>query len=412
MSHIITTSNVSGAIGSFISAGKTAEALSSEVSKNGASLIGASQGLSLVSHSSAIGEGVLNQLPSLTSAQFHATNILGPVGALTALTADTLTLAARSGNLAQLKEELEKLPPESQLQWKRQILEVMSSHASGMVKSSAVGVAAGTIAATGAFVPVVGGIPATIIGASVSILRFLAENNLTSELRDKLEKITDDYRSAHPTIIQHHTDFKDLHETLKNQLNQAVAERDKAEKAYLDGTKAYTQALGIAEDSIAHQRLSHAATVLQGCEVAVSDVTAYLEEYETSKANFDAYTQALLLLQELEPKETPIGERETQAAVAARLSSFASAESIEFLPSSEFSSEYVSKPSVGMTKTTRALKEIGITPNTQKPKTIEKTKPTVSSSPSTKKEKAESVNLKQMSQFMAYGLEEFPSTDI
>jgi len=255
----------------------------------------------------------------------------------------------------------------------------------------------------------VGGIPATVIGASVSVLRFLAENHLTGELREKLEKITDDYRAAHPTIIEHHTAFKDLHETLKNQRDQAITERDTAAKAYFDATKVYSDTLGTVEAGAAHRKLSQAATVLQSCEVALKDVSSYLDDYEVSKANFDAYTQALLLIQELEPKETPIDERETRASTTSFLSSFGSPESMEFLPSSEFSSEHVSKSSVGITKTERALKEIGITPGAQQPKTTETPAPPT---PSVKTEKEEPVNLKQMSQFMAYGMEDFPSGGI
>jgi predicted transcriptional regulator len=272
------------------------------------------------------------------------------------------------------------------------------------VKSSTAGVVADSVAVTGSFIPIVGGIPATIVGGSVAILRLLAEQNLDSELREKLEKIAEDYRSSHPTIIEHHAAFKELHETLKSHYSQAVIEKEKAEKAFMDATNAYERT----QDEGSHRQLSEAATALHSAEIALQDLSKHLEGYERNKANFDAYAEALLLIHDLEPKETPVDERELGSVSASRLSTYAGTESLEFSPASEFSSDYVTKSSVGVSKTQRALQEIGITPGpSQKPKTSKTEK---EPAPLKKDSEKEPMDIVKLSQLMTYGVEGFYMT--
>src|ERR1700723_1396463 len=141
-SSISETTSLGVTILALASAGKTTAEISSDVSKG--SKLGILQRpadvLSITSKSSKVGHGVLSELSMSSTPHLHAMNILGPVGAITALAADTLTLGIRSGKSIQLKKELDELPYESRLLWKRQILEAQSTHADGMVKSSTAGV--------------------------------------------------------------------------------------------------------------------------------------------------------------------------------------------------------------------------------------------------------------------------------
>lgn len=363
MSSITETTSLGGTIISMASSVRGAAGIVSKSSN--LNIEKAGQIFSTISHSSKTMNGFVSQSPTSSISQLHTMNILGPVGAITALAADGIALGMRSKKAMQLKNELEKLPLESQLLWKRQVLEAMSEYANGMVKSSTVGVAADSLAVTGSFIPVVGGIPASIIGVSVAVLRVLAENQLDDKLREKLEKITEDYRNSHPTIIQHSAAFRELHQTLKDHYDQAVAKNDEAEKAYLNATKTYERTFGTVEEAESHLKLSEAATALNSTEHALQDMRATLQDYETEKANFDAYEQALLLIRDLEPKETPQDERELGVVTATRLSTYTETESLAFSPGSEFSSDeetsnYVTKSSIGITKTERALQDIGI----------------------------------------------------
>jgi hypothetical protein len=404
--------------GILISAGKTGIAtagLVSDISKGNKllSVKNTGQVASIISHSSNTGHGIASQLPT-TSTQLHATNILGPLGAISALAADSITLGIRSGKAIQIKNELDKLPYDSEVYFKRQVLEARSDHAKGLVKSSVLGVTADSIAVTGSFVPVVGGIPATIVGVSVGILRIVAENNLDSDLQAKLEKITDDYRKSNPTIIQQHQAFRELHETLKEHHEKAKAKADEAGKAYLDKTKAYEKAVGTVAAEEAHRQLSESATTLVSSEHALEEMTTILEDYEKAKGNFDAYEEALLLMRDLEPKEVPQGERETRTTTTSRISTFGGGtEGLAFAPESEFSPEeetvdYVIKTPI-LSKTERALKEIGVTLSPKEPeKTTTTEKAPVQVSNNSDVEKEEEVTPEErikFTQIMTTGVE-------
>lgn len=328
---------------------------------------------------------MLSELSPSTTAELSGTDCIDPIGALSALVVDTMNLIIRSGRAHELTKELEKLPWDTQLLWRRQILEARAAHAKGVAKTSLAGALGHAGSVIGAFVPVVG-LPITLIGNTIGILKFFAEKNINSELKRKLERITDDYRRSHPNIIQHHEAFTELHETLKNHHKQAVLDKATAEKDLLKAHKLIRDATNASEQADAQEELSLAQEALACAGPALEDATRHLEHYERSKANFDAYTQALLLIRELEFKETPRDQRETQSTKMERLSAFGGIESAGLAPVSQ-SSAYISTSSVGVSKNDLALAKIGISKEPEKMQVQEKSNP-IPKAPETPKVKA------------------------
>src|SRR5262249_39157126 len=155
------------------------------------------------------------------------------------LASETIGLGLKLQRALELRKERDTLPVTSEMPYKHKVLDAQSKHVHGMIKSSGLGVVSSSVGLIGSFVPVVGSIPAAVFGTTVSLIRFVVENGLDSQLLEDLEKITKDYKEAHPEIIRHHADFVELHETLKSHHEQAVLEKTAAEEAFLEATKNY-----------------------------------------------------------------------------------------------------------------------------------------------------------------------------
>src|SRR5579862_6540167 len=92
------------------------------------------QAAKVVAKTTKLADKIASSLSTSTTAELHSTDFLGPAGALAALAVDTMNLAIRSGRVLEFNKELDKLPLDSQLVWKRQVLQAQSRHAQGVAK--------------------------------------------------------------------------------------------------------------------------------------------------------------------------------------------------------------------------------------------------------------------------------------
>ncbi len=354
------------------------------------------QTASFISNVSKVGNGFVTNLPPVGGVGGTASSVLGSVGAIGSLTSNTIRLGVRVGEAYRINRELEKVPEGAQ--YKREILESLSSHAKAKVVSSAVGVASDTLSVAGSFVPVVGP-SASAVSVPVAILRIIAEHRIDGTLKKKLEKITEDYRKNNSGMIENPQAFRELLQAIKDQYAKVKIAKDGAEKAYQDAVKAYEKALETEKPlGTTFVRIGEASSTHNKAKTELQQMTDTLKECEAAKADLEAYEAALNLIRDLQPPREEIeaeGEREENISKLTRFSTMTNPESFAF-----FSETAIEHP------TTRREDRV---PPKMYDAFLTKTEPTPGKEP---KQKIEDENEKQLGVFKMVQLSTLSSPEL
>ncbi len=235
-------------------------------------------------------------IPTTAQAGLAASGALGPAGAIIGLATDCITLAIRSGRVDELRKILAEIPEGEGQQYKRDIIAACHAHASGMVTSSTVAVAADTVGVGGSFVPVLG-LPATAVGFSVAVVRVFAEKGMDKALKNRLQDLTDAYSKENPELVKNPQGLKDLHRAIKDAHTQSLTVKDQAQNDLDDVMEAHRK-LGSPKEGL--PRVVKAREALFAAEVTLKQTEFDLHECETALANLEAYGDALNLIPELD----------------------------------------------------------------------------------------------------------------